>query len=133
MSATSLDGEQIDFARFSGQVLVLNFWATWCAPCVAEMPSLTRLADLTSEAGVAIACVTREPEPEVREFLKTHPLDVPVYLLEGDPPEQFESAASPATFIIDKNGRVALQHRGAAAWDDPSVVSFVSGLAAMPR
>lgn len=132
MSATSLDGAQLDFAQLSGQVLVLNFWATWCSPCIAEMPSLTRLAELTSDAGVALACITREPGPVVRKFLKKHPLDVPIYLLEGDPPQQFESAAIPATFVVDKHGQVAMQHRGAAAWDDPTVVNFVKGLAATP-
>jgi len=133
MSATTLDGEAVEFARFSGRVLILNFWATWCAPCVAEMPSLARLREETADVSVEFACVTREPAEVVRKFLKKHPLDVPIYLLSGEPPELFESRAIPATFVLDKAGLVALQHRGAAAWDDPTIVNFVHGLAVAPQ
>ena len=57
----------------------------------------------------------------------------PIYLLAEDPPEQFKSRSIPATFILDKNGMIALRHIGAATWDDDSVVTFVRGLAATPK
>lgn len=133
MSGRTLEGEPVDFTGYSGRVLILNFWATWCAPCVAEMPSLARLSEATSDLDVALLCVTKEPAEVVRKFLKRHPLDVPICLLEGDVPKRFESRAIPATFVLDKTGVVALQHRGAAAWDDPTFVTFVRGLAADPK
>lgn len=133
MSATTLDGRSVEFSSFSGQVLVLNFWATWCSPCVAEMPGLARLREATSDVSVEMACVTQEPGEVVRKFVKKHPLDVPLYLLSGDPPEQFKSRAIPATFVLDKAGMIVLQHRGAAAWDDPTIVNFVRGLAVAPQ
>jgi thiol-disulfide isomerase/thioredoxin len=132
MALTDLDGVAVESRTFSGKVLVLNFWATWCAPCVAEMPSLERLAEATSDAGVVVACVTQEPGEAVRSFLEKRGLDVPAYVLADDVPNCFASRGIPATFIIDKKGAVALRHMGAAAWDDAAVVEFVRGLAAVP-
>ena len=133
MSAQDVDGNRQDFADFSGQVLVLNFWATWCGPCVAEMPSLGRLREATSDVEVALACVTQEPVAKVREFLDKREFDLPIYVLDGDVPECFKSRGIPATFVLDKKGTIVLRHFGAAAWDDESVVGFVRGLALAPE
>ena len=136
MSVQDVDGNRLDFADFSGQVLILNFWATWCGPCVAEMPSLSRLREATSDVEVALACVTREPVEKVREFLDKRDADmpdVPFYVLDGDVPECFTSRGIPATFVLDKRGTIVLRHFGAAAWDDESVVGFIRGLALAPE
>ena len=133
MTAEDLNGNQVEFMRFSGQVLVINFWATWCAPCVAEMPSLARLHQATSGLGVALACVTREAPEKVREFVAKKAIDVPVYVIEGEVPGAFESRAIPATFVLDKKGNMALRHFGAAAWDHEGVVEFIRGLASAPE
>ena len=101
MSAEDLDGNRLDFADFSGRVLILNFWATWCGPCIAEMPSLSRLKEATSDVGVVFACVTHEPVATVREFLDKRDFDVPIYVVDGDVPKCFESRAIPATFVLD--------------------------------
>ncbi len=133
MSAEDLDGNRVDFIDFSGKVLVLNFWATWCGPCVAEMPSLERLREATSDVEVALACVTQEPIKTVREFLEKKDIDVPIYVLDGDAPECFKARAIPATFVLDRTGRIVLRHFGAAGWDDEGVVGFVRGLAVAPE
>jgi len=132
MEAEDLDGEPLGFSRFSGKVLVLNFWATWCAPCVAEMPGLQRLLDATSDLDVQMACVTREDRTLVQKFVEKRGIGVPVCLLSEEAPACFKSRAIPATFILDKTGMIALRHFGAASWDDDSVVAFVRGLAATP-
>lgn len=132
MTAADLDGVPVDFSDFSGKVLVLNFWATWCAPCVAEMPSLERLREATADLDVRFACVTQEEAGVVSAFSAKRALKLPLYVLEGAPPECFESRAIPATFVLDRGGLIALRHRGAAAWDDEEVVTFVRGLAATP-
>ena len=132
MSVQDVKGNRLDFADFSGQVLILNFWATWCGPCVAEMPSLSRLREATSDVEVALACVTREPVEKVRAFLDKRDVDLPIYVLDGDVPECFKSRGIPATFVLDKKGTIVFRHFGAAAWDDESVVGFVRGLALAP-
>jgi thiol-disulfide isomerase/thioredoxin len=133
MTAEDLDGHPVAFKDFAGRVLILNFWATWCAPCVAEMPSLARLRASTADHGVVLACVTRETPETVRAFVAKRGIDVPVYILNGEVPEGFESRAIPATFVLDKKGNVALRHFGAAAWDHGEVVDFVRALAQAPE
>ena len=133
MDLQDLAGNSVACTDFAGKVLILNFWATWCAPCVAELPSLVRLHAATSDLGVNMACVSREPREVVAGFLEKRRLSVPVYLLGHDPPECFQSRGIPATFILDKRGMIALRHIGAATWDDESVVAFVRGLAATPQ
>jgi len=128
-----LTGERIAGVDFKGQVLILNFWATWCAPCVAEMPSLVRLHEAAADLGVNMACVTKESQDVVSKFVKRRGISAPIYLLAGDPPAQFQTRGIPATFILDKNGMIALRHVGAASWNDESVVNFVRGLAAAPQ
>ena len=132
MLLTGLDGVDADLSGAKGNVLVLNFWATWCAPCVAELPSLRSLMDATADLDVHFAFVTKEDPPVVRRFVEARSLDLPIYLLTGDTPACFESRGIPATFILGKDGRIAMRHIGAAAWDDEAVVTFVRGLAARP-
>jgi thiol-disulfide isomerase/thioredoxin len=132
MTAEGSDGNRVDFTEFSGKVLILNFWATWCAPCVAEMPSLSRLHEATSDLGVSLACVSREPLETVRDFVSKRGIQVPFFALDGEVPKCFEARAIPATFILDKKGIIAFRHFGAAAWDHESVVEFVRSLASAP-
>lgn len=127
-----LEGHSIASSRFRGEVLILNFWATWCAPCVAEMPGLVRLHGATSDLGVRMACVSREPRDVIMKFVEKRGLAAPIYRLAQDPPDCFKTRAIPATFIIDRRGMIALRHVGAAAWDEDRVVTFVRGLAAAP-
>lgn len=132
MSAEDLEGNVRHFSEFSGRVLILNVWATWCAPCVAEMPSLERLEEQTSDLGVVLACVSQEAAAKVREFVARRDVGVPVYIVEDGVPDCFRVRAIPATFVLDKNGRIVLRHLGAAAWDHEDVVAFVRGLAMAP-
>jgi thiol-disulfide isomerase/thioredoxin len=133
MDATDLSGAPVNLSELSGKALVLNFWATWCAPCVAEMPNLQRLRDKTSDLDVQFACVTREPVELVRKFVEKRGIDLPVYVLGTEPPECFKSRAIPATFVLDKKGMIVMRHFGAARWDAEEIVVFVRGLAAAPE
>lgn len=133
MSVEDLEGNVRHFSEFSGRVLILNFWATWCAPCVAEMPSLARLEELTEDLGVALACVSQEAGAKVREFVARRDIGVPVYIVQDGVPDCFRVRAIPATFVLDRNGRIMLRHLGAAAWDHEDVVAFIRGLALAPE
>jgi len=133
MELEDLKGTPIESSQFRGHVLILNFWATWCMPCIAEMPSLIRLQEATSDLAVDMVCVSRESRDLVARFVEKRGLAAPVYRLAQDPPDCFASHSIPATFILDKKGMIALRHIGAANWDDDSVVTFVRALAATPE
>jgi len=132
LDARDLSGAPVSFSQFSGRVLILNFWATWCRPCVAELPSLQGLHAASADLDVALACVTQEKREVVQSFVDKRAVTLPVYVVDGEPPACFRGRAIPATFILDKAGRIVMRHVGAAQWDAPNVVTFVRGLAAAP-
>lgn len=129
---SDLDGNPVSFSDSSGSVLILNFWATWCAPCIAEFPSMKRLIEATADLDVRFGFITTEDSATVRKFIEKRGFDLPFYLLSGEPPECFKARAIPATFVLDKTGMIAMRHFGSAAWDAESVIAFVRGLAAKP-
>jgi thiol-disulfide isomerase/thioredoxin len=132
LQVTDLEGQSFDFASRRGRPLVLNHWATWCAPCVAEMPSLARLRSAIQDLDIEVLCVSKEPQDKVRDFMSSKELDLPVFTLDGPLPDCFSSRGIPATFVIDRTGTIVFRHFGAAAWDDPTVVRFVRNLAETP-
>lgn len=132
MELVDLDGTTVDLREAEGRVLVLNFWSTRCAPCLAEMPALVRLRDATADLDVRFALVSHDERAAVERFLERQEIDLPVYLASGEIPEPFRHRAIPATFVLARNGTVALRHFGAAAWDAEEVVGFVRTLATLP-
>lgn len=125
-----LDGKRVEISSFQGKPIFLNLWATWCGPCVKEMPSIARLASDPKLKGVAFLCVSTDDSPEeVKRFLKGK--DWPMTILHArDVPRIFETEGIPATFIIGRDGKIAASEVGSAEWDDPSVVEFLVKLAA---
>ena len=120
-----LDGKPVDFASFRGRPVLVNLWATWCPPCVAEMPSLARLAADPRMKDVAVVCVSVDGSREApRRFVegKGWPMTL-LHTAEGVP-AAFLTDGIPATFILDPAGRVVASETGAARWDDPSVFAF---------
>ena len=124
----SLAGEKILISeQFKDKVLFVNIWATWCGPCVLEMPSIEKLYEQFRDRIVFI-CVSEEPLKKIKRFAKKKEIDMPLYALSGSLPEEFESPGIPTTFIISKEGRLAFKYAGAADWSDPEVVNFLNQL-----
>lgn len=123
-----LDGTPVEFSRFRGKTVFLNIWATWCPPCVAELPAIANLARAPGLDQVAFVCVAIDQDPEtVRRFLRGK--DLPMTVLHAeDRPDVFTTRGIPATFIISPDGRIAASTLGSAEWDDPSVVEFLGRL-----
>jgi thiol-disulfide isomerase/thioredoxin len=125
MRLRTLDGDFVDAESFRERTLFLNFWAPWCAPCVAELPSIERLVARLEGTGVAFACVTTEPLDKVKAFAAHRHLKLPIYVLPDETPPIFETRSIPATFIV-RNGDVISQHIGAARWDTEEVVALLT-------
>lgn len=126
MRLRTLENEVVDAETFRDRTLFLNFWATWCAPCVAELPSIERLVERLEGTDVAVACITSEPLEKVKAFAARRSLKVPIYVLLDEAPPIFETRSIPATFIV-RGGDIISQHLGAARWDTDEIVTLLSG------
>ena len=124
----TLAGAPVKLADYRGRVVFLNFWATWCGPCVAEMPSIQRLHDRLNNDNVAFILVSDEDVPKIEQFLEDNPLRLPVFSAPGAPPSLFRTPAIPATFVIDTNGMVVLREIGATRWNHDNMLTFLRGL-----
>lgn len=127
-SYSTLDGETTPFSQHKGNVIFLNFWATWCGPCKAEMPQIQALYDEMQNAGISFLLISDEKKETLNAFLKTNNYALPVYQADQTVFQKFGVEAIPTTFIIDKNGRIIFKHVGAARWDDDSVLRFLADL-----
>lgn len=110
----TLDGQAWDLADQRGKWVVVNYWATWCRPCLEEMPELSALASLRSHVEV-IGLAYEDIEPgAIREFLGRHPVTYPIAIIDTlDPPADFPTPRGlPMTWLIAPDGRVAQEFLG---------------------
>lgn len=126
-----VDGQAIDFSQFKGKIIMVNMWATWCPPCVRELPAIERLATkFKSEDFVLLPIsIDAEGKQQVQPFLSS--LGMPKFnsyydqhQLLGD---VFPLDTIPATFILDQKGQLIAFVRSYVDWDDAKAVSLIQG------
>jgi len=116
-----INGNQTNLQDYQGKVILINNWATWCPPCVAELPSLHTLYKKYKDKVVFIFVANDKPD-RVNVFLKKNNLmDLPVYFMQSNTPNQLQSSTIPATFIINKKGEIIVIKKGAADWNSNQV------------
>lgn len=125
------NGEVTNLSDLRGKAVFLNVWATWCPPCVAEMPSIVRLADrLKSNPNVAFVLVSMDDDlGELQTFLEKEKIELPVYTRLEGAPEALHSDGIPITFILGTDGTIQQQRIGSQEWDRQSVVDLLENLA----
>jgi len=111
-----------------GKVVVLNFWATWCPPCVDEMPSLVQMQSRLQDKGVTVLAVSVDvDENAYKKFLRDHGIDL---LAVRDANQKsnalYGSFKFPETYIIDREGKVRRKFIGPVNWTQPEIVSYLS-------
>ncbi len=112
---TSLDGQKITLSSFKGKVVILDFWATWCPPCRAEIPGFVEIYNKYKDAGLVIIGIAMDSENKVRSFVKSNKVTYPVVLGNGQLANLYGGIEGiPTTFVIDKNGKIANMHVGYA-------------------
>lgn len=129
----TLDGRSLSLAEFKGEVVLVNFWATWCAPCVHEMPGLERLHQTLKEEGFQVMAISedRGGAAKVEPFLERLGLEeLPVFLdregkRQGALARAFGLRGLPATFLIDRDGAVVAGMTGPAEWDSPEAIALI--------
>lgn len=112
-----LDGKDVSLASFKGKVILLNFWATWCGPCKAEIPGFVELQDKYRNDLVVIGYSVDDKAPQARAFATEYKMNYPILL--GDGREDVQDAFGPiwgipASFIISRDGKVCRKHLGIA-------------------
>ena len=121
---------KVTLSQLRGQVVVLNFWATWCAPCVEEMPSLVEMQRRMQAKGVTVLAVSVDvDESAYRRFVRDHNVNL---LTVRDPDQKSNSlygtSIFPETYIIDRNGVMRRKFIGAVNWTEPEITDFLSKL-----
>jgi peroxiredoxin len=125
------DGGTLALGDLRGKLVLLNFWATWCEPCLEEMPAMERVARVYRDRGLVVLAVSvdREGASVVKTFLKRHGLTFPVGL---DPQQAvarlYRVWALPATIIVSRKGVPLYSVQGAREWDSPAGHSLFEAL-----
>ena len=115
----------------AGKVIVVNFWATWCAPCVKEMPSFETLYRRFRSQGLTVLAISldKDGSSKVQDYVDKFKLSFPVLLdTEGIAEKLYPSFTIPFTYVIDKQGRVAARIDGAKDWESPETFKAVEYL-----
>lgn len=115
--------------KSEGEVILINFWATWCPPCIAEMPSFQ---DLYNDYGskVKFYFVSSEETGKLKQFLEKKQYDLPVYQPLSAAPQLMQSNSLPTTFLISRTGEVVVNKKGSANWNDKSFRQLLDELVA---
>jgi thiol-disulfide isomerase/thioredoxin len=117
-----LAGRDVDLTSFRGEVVLVNFWATWCEPCREEMPSLQRLQQKLGGRGFRVLAVNvGEGVPRIRQFLERTPVSLSIVRdADSDVMKAWRVRMLPASFLVDRRGMLRYQIVGEADYDDPA-------------
>lgn len=133
-SLSDLNGRSHTLSDYRGKVVMVNFWATYCGPCIKEMPSIERLKEKMAGKNFAILAVNMAEETaDVKAFFTKHKIKVTFPVLldpEGGVVEQWMISAVPTTFILDPKGKIQYALYGGLEWDSDAVINTLTGLLA---
>ena len=123
----NMQGEVFFLKEYTGKPVFLNFWATWCPPCRAEMPSIQKLYN-THKDNVQFILVSYENKEVIMSFLESKGFELPVYTSQYRAPDKIYSNSLPTTYIISSDGNVVLSHKGTANWNSEKVNNLLNEL-----
>lgn len=124
LKVKNLDGSFVNMNDYKGKVIFLNFWATWCLPCVAELPSINNLYNQLKDENIVFLLISNETNEKVARYRERKKYDVPFHIIDstGYIPRIYQHQSIPTTFIINKKGEIIRASAGAEDWDDKAFV-----------
>jgi len=122
-----INTEDVNLNTLDGKVVFVSFWATWCPPCVAEMPSVKALYDDYKD-NVVFLLVTNEDWKTVSKFYTKKEYNFPTYNQSSISPKEFENSTIPTTFIVDANKNIVVDKRGPANWNGSLIRNLLDTL-----
>ncbi|OHD20714.1 MAG: hypothetical protein A2064_09670 [Spirochaetes bacterium GWB1_66_5] len=127
---SDLSGKKVSLSQYRGKLVFLNFWATWCPPCRAEMPSMERLYQKLKGQGLVVLGVDlQEDAKSVQKFVEEHKLTFPILLdSDGRVGTTYGARSIPTTYIIGRDGSALGGTVGGREWDSPEMIAFFTRL-----
>lgn len=123
-------GNIVDLGDLKGKIVFLNFWATWCPPCLAEMPAVNKLYEkFRGDDQIVFILVDADGNlAKSQKFMDRRKYGLPVYAIASEIPDVLFQGSLPTTVVFDKEGRISYHESGAANYGDPKFVEFINKL-----
>jgi thiol-disulfide isomerase/thioredoxin len=119
-----LNGTPVDLSEYNGKTVFINFWATWCKPCIQEMPTIAEVQKLKGD--VVFLLASNEDPSQIEKFMKRHDYDFHYVHLENM--EALKIPALPTTFIFNPEGKLKFAEAGLRMWDDPANIELINSI-----
>jgi len=113
-----INGENVSLNDLKGQVIFINFWATWCPPCRAEMPEIQALYQEQKKDVVFLMVALDKDFEKAKKFVQKKEFDFPIYQSVSSLPEEFKSRSIPATFVVSTDGKIVFRREGIADYNN---------------
>ncbi len=123
------DGNKVPFDTFREKTVFVNLWATWCPPCIAEMPDINELYKEMNTKGIEFVLISLDEDfQKAKDFVKKKGFDFPVYQLASGLPKVYDSNAIPTTYVISPDGNIAVTKSGMAKYNTKKFKQFLEEL-----
>ena len=129
MPLLTVEGEQIYLSEFEGKTIFMNLWATWCPPCIAEMPNIQRLFDdIKDNNDIVFVMASLDQDPQKAwDFVERKEFTFPVYSVIAKP-RVYDSSVVPTTYVVSPQGDIVMEHQGMAKYDTDEFKAFLNSV-----
>lgn len=124
----TIDGKTIAFSEMKRKVVFINFWATWCPPCVAEMPDIHSLYEDKGDSVEFLMISLDQDEQKARNFIERKKFKFPVYFLRSSLPSSYNTHSIPTTYVIGRDGLIKVENHGMAKYNSENFKEYLSEL-----
>lgn len=122
----NIDGETVEMKQYNGKVLFVNFWATWCKPCLEEMPSIAEVINRMKEKNIEFLFASDESIDQITDFKSAH--DYPFNYVQTKNMAELNIMALPTTYVFDKSGNLVFNKMGTRNWADKENIDLLLNL-----
>ncbi len=124
---TDLDSKSIDLNQYKGKTIFINFWATWCKPCLQEMPSIQQAQELLKNEDIVYLFASDEAVEQIEKFKTNHPY--PFHYVKAENIAALNIMALPTTYIFNPKGKLVFSEMGFRKWDDKNNIDLLINIA----